>query len=267
LNHKNFVHVGKLLFKEQPDRIHTHGSKDSSSLASNSIIHSTDDDKQDTISPSEGAHDEISPRSGDDCDLSLCLDRLSMLYKFVFGLHAMYGYWALWLKSDPVHEEDVGEKIHHDCSEEMFHYAMYQTPSATTRFLDNDTGNIFPKLVAVCVLLIACFGITWASRVSRSNIEEKKVLVNTQQCTRTPTAKRAPVLQREMASLESKNVFPSCFIVDDVMSSGKIKSTRKSARISSMSSKATRGQAEECKCFKVDLLAEFNAEPKAEHRW
>jgi len=145
-----------------------------------------------------------------------------------------------------------------ECPEESFHYAMYQFSNVVDKQdaqSQTDIPSAFSVRTIANIMLrgLVLFEIVQYSRNALTGGKEAITASTTkskgrEKCTKTPIK---PKLQREVKSLEKKNIFVSSFVTDIVSpKDGTIETVKRSTRIKSAPS------------AQVNLLAEFGDAPK-----
>lgn len=254
LENSAFAEIGKLMYIQQPD---THNSKCSSSIVSSHTILS---DRRELEKKLFG--------------IRTIFVHLVMLLKLVTAFFTVYGVRAFWFNLatymlDAVESEKAFEDA---CSEESFHFAMYQLSALNAdKNLVEDISSIHKSrlgsflTVTATIITYHFIGYVLNRIWNHPNVTTEKKLADVNLHNKTTmTPKKEPKLVREMNFLDKKKVFASTFVTEVISPDGSISSIKRSSRVKSICSKVEESldPVQEATSVKVDLYSTFKAEPK-----
>lgn len=258
-NIQAFANIGQAMFKQQPETERSKGSPVETMAGS--------------CSPCKNCGPEARKELFDDGSKSKSkfnefgiLAKIAFAFKSFLALSIVFGIKKLVSRltangvDDPRFEsvDDPFESANTDvCTEEAFHYAMYQLSAiAEDTLIANDVpcarnNNIHLSFTLICTLILYHYAASLYKTLGRKNGQSIKKEKSRKVPKMTP--KSEPKLKREMNSLGKQHVFASTFTTEVVSPTGSISSVKRSSRVKSSK-----------KNVRVDLLSTFELEPKYE---
>ena len=258
-NNQAFANIGKAMFKQQPETQHSKAS----SVGSNRTSFHSD-------GPPE-VKKKLFDKEAEAKEFGI-LFKIDFAVRTVLAFFTLYGIMKFVSKTKLDDSNYYEAKDHHDiCSEESFHYAMYQLSSITDGMTTNhgspylDSNHIRPSLTVIGTLILY-HGVMHICKTFWRKKEQpiKSERSRSRRATSKATPKTKPRLKREIISLDKKHVFASTFSTEVISPTGSIASVKRSSRVKSSCSKIAECKIEESEAatVRVDLFAAFDLEPK-----